>query len=167
MKKTGIFLAIVGSLIGIGIILSVYGNLLIFEDLNQGEGEVFLGQDFEIEIELDNKESQTGIYAVQITEFEKAEIYATIIDPFNSAIEQQRLSQEVFEGNFEIRSSGTYKLIIENRGEMVKIFAVIGSEPDSGKMSLNLISIIVLMMGLFGMIGLAIFLIINRRRKVS
>ena len=66
MKKSGIALAAVGGLIGVGIILSFYGNYILFEELVQGNGEVGVGENLVIEVELDSSKSQTGIYAIQI-----------------------------------------------------------------------------------------------------
>ena len=162
MKKSGLFLAFVGGLIGIGIILSVFGNYLIFEDLSKGDIEN-AEQDLIIETELDH--TQTGIYAVQITELEGAEVSANILDPFDSTIETHHVNDEIYEGSFEVSTSGTYKLLIENSGESVKIFGVIGPEPEEWKKSINIISFIILAAGLIGMVGLAIYIIINRKRK--
>ena len=167
MKKSGIFLAVVGGLVGVGIILSFYGNNVIFEDLIQKDGDVGSGQDLIVEVELDNTETQTGIYAVQIIDFESATVTASILDPFNTLIESQSINQEVYEGLFDVTTSGTYKLLIENRGEQVKIFGVIGPEPDSGKRSLGIISLYILVMGLIGMFIVTVYIVINRKKAAS
>ena len=167
MKKSGIFLAVVGGLVGVGIILSFYGNNVIFEDLIQKDGDVGSGQDLIVEVELDNTETQTGIYAVQIIDFESATVTASILDPFNTLIESQSINQEVYEGLFDVTTSGTYKLLIENTGEQVKIFGVIGPEPDSGKRSLGIISLYILVMGLIGMFIVTVYIVINRKKDAS
>lgn len=167
MKKSGTFLAVIGGLIGIGIILSVYGNFLMFEDLNKGNGDVFPGQDLTIEVELDHTKTQTGIFAVQIIDFEGETVTASILDPFNSEVETNSINEELYEGFFDVTTSGTYKLFIENKGEQVKIFGVIGPEPEAWKKSLDLISFIILAIGLIGMVGIAAYMIIIRKKDVS
>ena len=167
MKKSGIFLVVVGGLIGAGIILSFYGNYVIFEDLRKNDGEVSAEQELIVEVELDHNETQTGIYAVQIIDFERAKVDASILDPFNTVIETQSINEEVQEGLFDVTTSGTYKLLIENRGEQVKIFGVIGPEPDEGKRSLGFISLYILVIGLVGMAGFVVYIIINRKKSLS
>ena len=164
MKKSAIFLAIVGVLIGAGIILSFYGNYILFEDLVQGNGEVFDGQDLVIEVELDSSKTQSGIFAIQILDFKEGMVTASIIDPSNTTIESESISQEVFEGLFEITSSGNYKLLIENKGESANVFGVIGPEPDEGKRALSNISMYILVAGLIGMAGVAVYIFISRRK---
>lgn len=164
MKKSAIFLAIVGVLIGAGIILSFYGNYILFEDLVQGNGEVFDGQDLVIEVELDSSKTKSGIFAIQILDFKEGMVTASIIDPSNTTIESESVNQEVFEGLFEVTSSGNYKLLIENKGETTNVFGVIGPEPDEGKRALSNISMYILVAGLVGMAGVAVYIFINRRK---
>ena len=166
MQKSGILFVIVGSIVGVGIILSFYGNQVIFEDLNKGEGQVKFAENLIIPVELDNTETQTGIYAVQIINFKEG-ITAKILDPFDKEIESQ-LIDEVFEGRFNITVSGIYKLVIENTNEEeIKVFGVIGPEPDAGKKSLGFISLYILIIGLIGIVGVAIYAIKNRKKSFS
>ncbi len=167
MKKSGIFFIILSGLVGIGIILSVYGNYVIFEDLTQGYEDVGSGQDLVLEVELDHTKFQTGIYAVQIKDFESATVTASILDPSNTLVESQSINEEVFEGLFDVTTSGTYKLLVENSGEQVNVFGVIGPEPDSGKKSLGFISLYILVMGLIGMLIVTVYLVINRKKAAS
>lgn len=164
MKKSAIFLAIVGVLIGAGIILSFYGNYILFEDLVQGNGEVFDGQDLVIEVELDSSKTKSGIFAIQILDYKEGMVTASIIDPSNTTIESESINQEVFEGLFEVTSSGNYKLLIENKGETANVFGVIGPEPDEGKRALSNISMYILVAGLVGMASVAVYIFINRRK---
>ena len=167
MQKSGILFVIVGSIVGVGIILSFYGNQVIFEDLIKGEGQVKFGENLIIPVELDNTETQTGIYAVQIINFKEG-ITAKILDPFDKEIESQLIDEEVFEGRFNIAVSGIYKLVIENTDEKeIKIFGVIGPEPDAGKKSLGFISLYILIIGLIGIVGVAIYAIKNRKKSFS
>ena len=167
MQRQGILFVIVGSIVGIGIILSFYGNQVIFEDLIKGEGQVKFGENLIIPVELDNTETQTGIYAIQIINFKEG-ITAKILDPFDKEIESQSINEEVFEGRFNITMSGIYKLVIENTDEKeIKIFGVIGPEPDAGKKSLVSISPWILIIGLIGVVGVAIYAIKNRKKSLS
>jgi len=150
-----------------GIILSVYGNYLMFEDLSQGDSEVNSEQNLIIETVLDPLEVQKGIYAVQIIDFEKASVTVSILDPSSTKIESPSVNVELFEGSFDVATSGTYTLLIENNGEQVKIFGVIGPDPADWKKSLDLISFIILAIGLIGMVGVAIYLITNRKKDAS
>lgn len=165
MKKSVILLIIVGSLIGVGIILSFYGNYLLFEGLIQNNGDVGLGQSLIIEVELDHTETQKGIYAVQIIDVEGESVSASILDPFNQEIESHLIEEKLHEGFFDVATSGNYKLIIENSGDQVKIFGVIGPEPDAWKKSLDSISLIILAMGLIGMVGIAGYTVIKRKKS--
>ncbi len=167
MKKSSILFVIVGGLIGIGMLLSAYGNYVIFEDLVKGEGDVKSGQNLVVEIELDHTDTQTGIYAVQIIDYKGNTITANILDPSEIVIESQSVNEEVYEGLFELTSSGKYKLSIENEGEQLKIFGVIGPEPDDWKRSVGLISMYILFIGLIGMVGLAVYIVINRKKNAS
>ena len=167
MQKQGILFVIVGSIVGVGIILSFYGNQVIFEDLIKGEGQVKFGENLIIPVELDNTETQTGIYAIQIINFKEG-ITAKILDPSDKEIESQSINEEVFEGRFNIAMSGIYKLVIENTDEKeIKIFGVIGPEPDAGKKSLVSISPWILIIGLIGVVGVAIYAIKNRKKSLS
>jgi len=166
MQRTGILFVIVGGIVCTGIILSFYGNQVIFEDLIKGEGQIKVGESLTIPAELDNKETQNGIYAIQI--MDSKGIKTKILDPFDVEIESQSINEEDFEGQFKITTSGTYKLVIENTNDKeIKIFGVIGPEPDAGKKSLGFISLYVLIIGLIGMIIVPIYPIKNRKKSVS
>ena len=158
---------IVSSTVGVGIILSFYGNQVIFEDLIKGEGQVKFGENLIIPVELDNTKTQTGVYAIQIINFKEG-ITAKILDPFDKEIESQSINEEVFEGRFNITIPGIYRLVIENIDEKeIKIFGVIGPEPDAGKKSLVSISPWILIIGLSGVVGVAIYTIKNRKKSLS
>ena len=167
MRRPGILFVIVGSIVGVGIILSFYGNQVIFEDLIRGEGQVKFGESLIIPVELDNTKTQTGIYAIQIINFKEG-ITVKILDPFDKEIESQSINKEVFEGRFNITVSGIYKLVIKNTDEKeIKIFGVIGPEPDADKKSLVYVSPWILIIGLIGVVGVAIYAIKNRKKSFS
>jgi len=167
VQKSGILFVIVGGIVGLGIILSFYGNQVIFEDLIKGEGQVKLGKNLIVPIEFETVQTHAGVYAIQIIDFKK-EITAKILDPSDREIESQVINQEVFEGRFKIEEPGTYKLVIENPDEIeIKVFGVIGPEPDAGKKSIGFISLYILVIGLAGMGGVTIYAIKNRKKSFS
>lgn len=167
MQRTGILFVIVGGIVSTGVILSFYGNQIIFEDLIKGEGEIKVGENLTIPVELDNTKVQNGIYAILIIGSNDG-VVAKILDPFDNEIESQLIKEEDFEGQFKITTPGIYKLVIENPNEKdIKISGVIGAEPDAGKKSLGFISLYVLIIGLIGMVIVPIYAIKNRKKSFS
>ena len=165
MQKSSILLILVGGLVGIGIVLSFFGNQVIFEDLAKAESNVKFGEDLVVEIELEESINKKGIYAVQILDFKEDIFRVSVYDPIGIEIESQKIDEEVFEGGFEIISSGTYQLVVKSSDqEETRIFGVIGPEPDAGAKSLGFISLYILVIGLIGMAGIGIYAIKNRRR---
>lgn len=163
MQKSNILLVGVGCLVSVGIVLSFFGNQMIFEDLAKSEGDIKVGNKLEISIELDETVNKNGIYAVQILDFKEGVFSASVYDPFGIEIESQSINKEVFEGKFDIISSGTYLLVIEsNSQDESKVYGVIGPEPDAGIKSIGFISLYILVIGLIGMVGVAIYAIKNR-----
>ncbi|WP_249111036.1 hypothetical protein [Nitrosopumilus sp. K4] len=158
-------MVIVGVMVAIGIVLSFYGNQVIFQDLAKEEGEVSFGQELIIEIELDQEQNDNGIYAVQILSFKEGVFSAEVYDPLGIKIDSQSINEEVFEGSFDIFSSGKYQLVIKSTDqESTKIFGVIGPEPDAGAKSIGFISLYILVIGLIGMAGVGIYAIKNRKK---
>lgn len=165
MQKSSILLILVGGLVGIGIVLSFFGNQVIFEDLAKAESNVKFGEDLVVEIELEESINKKGIYAVQILDFKEDIFRVSVYDPIGIEIESQKIDEEVFEGGFDIISSGTYQLVVKSSDqEETRIFGVIGPEPDAGAKSLGFISLYILVIGLIGMAGIGIYAIKNRRR---
>ena len=165
MQKSTILLLNVGGLVSIGIVLSFYGNQVIFEDLAKAEGDVRFGEDLIVTIELDESVSKKGIYAVQILDFKEGVFSAIVYDPLGIEIEAHSINQEVFEGKFNIISSGIYQLVVKSvNQEGTKIFGVIGPEPDAAAKSLGFISLYILIIGVIGMAGIGIYAIKNRLR---
>lgn len=169
MRKSNTLLVAVGGLVGLGIILSFYGNQVIFEDLAKEEGDIKFGQDLIVRVELDETQNKKGIYAVQILNFKDDGIFsANVYDPSGIEIESQTIREEVFEGQFDILSSGSYQLVVKSANqEDVKVYGVIGPEPDAGVKSLGFVSLYILVIGLVGMVGVGIYAIKERKRKSS
>lgn len=165
MQKSNVLLVIVGGLVATGIVLSFFGNQVIFEDLAKAEGDVKLESQLEVSIDLDESNNKNGIYAVQIFNFKEGVFTASVNDPSGIEIVSQPINKEVFEGKFDIDSSGTYVLIIKsNLQEESKVYGVIGPEPDAAVKSIGFISLYILVIGLIGMAGVAIYAIKNRKK---
>lgn len=167
MKKSKIALVVTGSLIGIGIILSFYGNYVLFEGLAQTSGEVSVNNDLILEVDLDSTKSQKGIFAVQMIDYKGQIISVSIVDSFDNTIESKTITQDSYEGVFDLQTSGTYKIIVANKSEQLNVFAVIGNEPDQIKRSLAWVSLYILVFGLIGMALVAGLITINRKRAIS
>ena len=165
MQKSSILLVIVGGLIGIGIVLSFYGNQVIFEDLAKSESDVSFGNDLKVTIEMDQEIDKNGIYAIQILNFKEGIFSASVYDPLGIEIESEFINKEVFEGRFDVISSGTYQLVIKSTDqEESRVLGVIGPEPDAGVKSLGFISLYILVVGVIGLAGVGVYAIKNRRR---
>ena len=165
MQKSSILLIAVGSLVAVGLVLSFFGNQIIFEDLAKVEGDIKDGKKLEISIELDESVNKNGIYAVQVLDFKEGVFSAYVYDPLGIKIESQSINKEVFEGKFDIISSGNYLLVIEsNSQEESIVYGVIGPEPDAAVKSIGFISLYILVIGLIGMVGVSIYAIKNRIR---
>lgn len=166
MKKTAVFLLLVVGLMVSGLALSFYGSQIITEDLVSNTQLVSQGDSLEVFTELDPQISNKGVYVVQIMQFERGSVTAKIFDPFGTQIISENIDKDSFEGRFDIDSKGKYKLLIENKGKETEIIGVIGHLPDTSKFSIGISGFYLLIVGMIGMVGIAIFVIRNRK-KVS
>lgn len=165
MKKVTALIALVGGLIAAGIVLSFYGSQIITEDLSQKDAMVRAGDSLEITSDLDFDATNTGVYVVQIQNFEEGAIYAKVFDPLGTEIVSSAIDKESFEERFGITLGGTYRLLIENRGQDdAQIIGVIGPMPDPSKLSLGLTGFYILVVGLIGIVGVGIYAVRNRHK---
>lgn len=166
MQKTVVFLIVVGSLIGVGFVLSFLGAQLTTKDLTVLEGNLISGESMEVQTELDPSISQTGVFVVQIVDFEDGAISATIFDPSGIQIVSKSIRKESFEDKFEISSSGTYRLLIENSGQdEAQILGVLGHMPDTSMLSVGITGFYIVIIGLIGIVGVGIYAVKNRRKE--
>ena len=140
---------------------------MLFEGLAQTSGEVSVNNDLILEVDLDSTKSQKGIFAVQMIDYKGQIISVSIVDPFDNTIESKTITQDSYEGVFDLQTSGTYKIIVANKSEQLNVFAVIGNEPDQLKRSLAWVSLYILVFGLIGMALVAVLITINRKRAIS
>ena len=164
MQKAATMLAIVGGLIAAGIALSFYGSMIIVEDLTQSVDNIGEGSTLEISSELDPEVNDEGFYVVQTMKFQEGMISARVVDPFGSQIVSKVIDSESYQEQFEITSSGTFTLIIENSGEFSDVVGAIGHVPDSTKVSVGITGTFLLIIGLVGMGVVGIYAVKNRRR---
>ncbi|MFQ5782070.1 MAG: hypothetical protein ACE5GR_03320 [Nitrosopumilus sp.] len=167
MQKSKIILLASGILIAVGLVLSVVGNQVILEGVNQGDGKISLEQTLTISSDFDVQETSIGIFAVRIMEFQDNTFSVKVLDPFDIEIISEKIEQETIEEKFDIFESGTYKLIIESTSNHeTPVFAAIGPLPDAGKKALGFISVYVLISGMIGLIGSGIYAVKSRKRSV-
>jgi hypothetical protein len=98
--------------------------------------------------------------------FEENSIHAKIFDPLENQIVSKTLESEKFEEQFDITTSGTYRLVVENSGvEETMIIGVISHMPNGNIISLSYAGLYILIIGMIGIVGLGIFVIKNRRKN--
>ena len=160
------YLAIVGGLLAVGIILSFYGAQLTTQDLVSDEKIIESGEILEIQAELDPTKSELGVFVVQILDFKQGEITAKISDPLDYEILSKSIDKDTIEERFEISSQGIHKLIVENSSpEDVQIMGVIGHMPDKGTLSVGITGFYILIVGLVGVVGVGIYVIRTKRKQ--
>ena len=163
MDKPLIFLMLVVGILAAGIILSFYGAQLTTQDIIVKEESIVPGNAVEVSKELDPEISETGVYAVLLEKYEEDSISISVYDPFDSKILSSVAEKESNEKRFEIESSGTYKLEIENLGEEeAKIIAGLGYMPEASTLSVGITGFFLLVVGLIGIVGIGIYAIKNR-----
>ncbi|AFS80205.1 hypothetical protein NKOR_01495 [Candidatus Nitrosopumilus koreensis AR1] len=167
MQKAGIILIASGALIVIGLILLAVGNQILLDGVFQGNGVVSSNQDLVIVGDFDSDKSSVGVFAVQVMEFKENMISAKVLDPFDNKIASKNIDSETIEEGFDIRDSGLYKLIIQsNSNEEFQVFGAIGPLPDAGKKFLSFVSAYVLIIGMVGLTGSAVYRVKNKKKSI-
>ena len=167
MQKSGIAVIASGGIIIIGLFLLVLGNQSILEGIIQDDGKVSFEQTLTISNNFDSQTTSTGIFAIQITEFQENVFSVKVLDPFDTEIISQEINGESIEDEFEVLETGTYELIIQsNSNEETQVFGAIGPLPDSGKKIFGIIPVYVIVVGMIGLAGVGILGIKNRKRSV-
>lgn len=166
MQRPLIFLLIVGSLIGVGIILSFYGAQLATQNLTVKEENLGSDSSMEVMVELDPSIGETGVYGILLAKFEENAISVSVFDPLGVQILSKTIDKESTEERFKIGSSGSYKIVIENSGlEETKIVAGVGYMPDSNTLSVGIAGFDILVVGLIGIVVIGVYTIRNRRKE--
>ncbi|MDP3779631.1 MAG: hypothetical protein Q8Q69_00365 [Nitrosopumilaceae archaeon] len=168
MQKPVVMMAVIGVLIAAGIVLSFYGSQVITEGLSQKEEMVMAGSSFEISSDIDMDTTRLGVFVVQVQNFKEGAIHAKVFDPLGAELVSTTVDRESFEKRFDVATSGTYRLLVENAGQdQTQIIAVIGPMPDPEKLSFGITGFYILILGLIGIVGVGIYAVRNRRKKAS
>ena len=168
MQKSGPVIVILGLLIVAGLLVSIVGNQVTLEGIIQGNGKVSSTQTVTISADFDMKETQIGVFAVQIMEFKENTIRMKILDPSDIEIISQGVNEDTVEEKFEVLETGTYELIIySSDDEGIYVTGAIGPLPDANKkFIISIISTSTLIVGMVGLIVIGIYEIKNRKRSV-
>ena len=168
MQKSGPIIVILGLLIVAGLLVSIVGNQVTLEGIIQGNGKVSSTQTVTISADFDMKETQIGVFAVQIMEFKENTIRMKILDPSDIEIISQGVNEDTVEEKFDVLETGTYELIIHSSDdEGIYVTGAIGPLPDANKkFIISIISTSTLIVGMVGLIVIGIYEIKNRKRSV-
>ena len=168
MQKTGLLIVIFGILIVAGLATSVVENQVTLEGIVQGNGKVNSAQIVTISVNLDKDTTPIGIFAVQIMEFKENTFSAKILDPSGIEIISEIINEDTIEKEFKVFDSGNYELIIESSDNKESYVAgAIGPLPDANKkLIISSISSSCIIIGMIGLVVLAIYEIRNKRKSV-
>ena len=168
MQKTGLMIIIFGILIVAGLATSVIENQITLEGIIQGNGKISLSQVVTISVDLDKNETPVGIFAVQIMEFKENTFSAKILNPSGMEIISEKINEDTIEQEFKIFDSGNYELIIQSSDDKESYVAgAIGPLPDGDKkFIISSISSSCIIIGMIGLVILAIYEIRNKRKSV-
>lgn len=168
MQKSGLIIVILGLLIVTGLVVSIVGNQVTLEGINQGNGEVSSTQTVTIPVDMDMGETPIGIFAVQVMEFKKNTISIKILDPSDIEIIFQEVNEDTIEEKFDVSETGTYQLVIQSSNdERIYVTGAIGPLPDANKKNIiSIISTSTLLIGMIGLVVIGIYGIKNRKRSV-
>jgi hypothetical protein len=168
VQKTGLVIVILGILIVAGIATSIVENQVTLEGIIQGNGKVNSGQVVTISVNLDKIEMPIGIFAVQVMEFKENTFSVKILDPSGIEIISEKINEDTVEQEFKVLNSGKYEMIIESSDDKERYVAgAIGPLPDANKkFIISSISSFCIIIGMVGLVILAIYEIRNKRKSV-
>ena len=168
MQKSGLIIVILGLLIVTGLVVSIVGNQVTLEGINQGNGEVSSTQTVTISVDFDMEKTPVGIFAVQVMEFKENTISIKILDPSDIEIIFQEVNEDTMEEKFDVLETGTYQLVIQSSNdEGIYVTGAIGPLPDASKKNIiSIISTSTLLIGMIGLVVIGIYGIKNRKRSV-
>ena len=159
VNTTGI-LIVSGILVFAGIVISYYLSETEISDIAMSQQTITSGSYMNVSKGLDPAKSTAGVWSVKISGFKEGDtVKASLIDPVGSTVLTEDLDKSPVQQNFTVSSNGTYMLKIQNsaKGDL-QILGIIGYYPQ-GPGLLDLVSIIVLIVGLSGLaIGMMYFL---------
>ena len=168
MQKSGLIIVILGLLIVTGLVVSIVGNQVALEGINQGNGEISSIQTVTISVDFDMEKTPIGVFAVQVMEFKENTISIKILDPSDIEIIFQEVNEDTIEEKFDVLETGTYQLVIQSSNdEGIYVTGAIGPLPDANKKNIiSIISTSTLLIGMIGLVVIGIYGIKNRKRSV-
>jgi len=168
VQKSGLIIVILGLLIVTGLVVSIVGNQVTLEGINQGNGEVSSTQTVTISVDFDMEKTPIGIFAVQVMEFKENTISIKILDPSDIEIIFQEVNEDTIEEKFDVLETGIYQLVIQSSNdEGIYVTGAIGPLPDTNKKNIiSIISTSTLLIGMIGLVVIGIYGIKNRKRSV-
>jgi hypothetical protein len=168
VQKSGLIIVILGLLIVTGLVVSIVGNQVTLEGINQGNGEVSSTQAVTISVDFDMEKTPIGIFNVQVMEFKENTISIKILDPSDIEIVFQEVNEDTIEEKFDVLETGTYQLVIQSSNdEGIYVTGAIGPLPDANKKNIiSIISTSTLLIGMIGLVVIGIYGIKNRKRSV-
>jgi len=151
MGKIAPMLAVAVSLLVAGLVLSFYGSQLVTSDLVTRTGIVGQQNTLEVTAELDADVSETGVYVVQIMDFEGTQVTASVYDPLDIKILEVAMDENTHEEWFDIAETGSYRLVVGNAGSESEMVGVLGHLPASSALTSGVIGFYVVLLGLVAM----------------
>ena len=166
MKRSHLILFISGSLVAAGMVTSFYGSVLTTHDLTIAEGPVNTNSPIQVTKDLDPSIATVGAYVIHAENFELDALQATVFDPSGDQIASKKINDKTTEEQFEIKSKGTYKLILENSGAEASVTIGLIHMPDKSILVINVLGQGIIISGFVG-VGVAIIYEIKSRKKAS
>ena len=156
MQKTGLVIVIFGILIVAGLATSVVENQVTLEGIIQGNGKVNSSEIVTISVNLDKNETPIGIFAVQVMDFKENTFSAKILDPSGIEIISEKINEDTLEQEFKVFDY-----------EESYVAGAIGPLPDGDKkFIISSVSSSCIIIGMVGLVILAIYEIRNKRKSV-
>ncbi|MGB9002936.1 MAG: hypothetical protein WCC52_03925 [Nitrosotalea sp.] len=151
----------------ISVILVISGIAISFlqsesetDSLASVQQSLTTGSSMNVSKSLDPIKSKDGVYSIQISDFKDGDnLGISVIDPNGNAIATKSIVTNPFQENFTISSTGIYELKIQNTAQTdMQVLGIIGYYPQ-GATLFDVLSIIVLIVGLSGLaIGMMYFI---------
>ena len=168
MHRPGLIIVILGLFIVSGLVVSIFENQITLEGINQENGKVSITEKLTIPVDLDMEKTPVGVFAVQIMDVRKNTFYVKVLDPSDIEIISQQIDNDTTEDEFDVKETGTYKLLIESSSDdEIYVAGAIGALPDPDKkFVMSIISTSLIMIGMIGLGVIGMYGIKNRKRSV-
>ncbi len=162
MKKSLLLFAIVGAMIGIGVVLLFYGSQLLNSGMEIEEFVLEPESSVIISTELDLEKGSQGVFAIK-SSGEIQNINTDLYDPSGYNINSEIVDIGSFEKTFDIKLTGVYELSISNQFDSkAEVIAGIGYLPEDYAVKLAQVGYILVITGLVGLVVVGIVVFIKR-----